>query len=374
MLLPSLPQPSSLPPRECLNFLFFLDEIGAMNGFAAIAARDEKASGSECRKRSVTIMGSVASSDDIQEIAWDTHEACAVPRYPNRDDFTDEMGEAPRVAHLHVGDAAAWDRPGDAYTDWSPDSGMINVSPLRLQMNDTHAFHERISCHTIEEVSSVLSVEEKVPLNAEVAAARAMKLFLSSAQFLRAYQHLKSIVQQRTYRCYYIKWLESRMRQPKRSASTQTTLREKRCSPSMTSSLTEWEVPTAERDAPSTRPPSSSSEFPNEYYSGRDGFGGPTPHNQRDQPSAPTPTHPFMLVNGTHTSTSEPPSPSTLRSRSRPHLLQDYGQQSPSPQRGAAQDDDLPCTQLPHLTHFGRNVTVLDPQNNNVRPDVVWYR
>nr|CCC50050.1 conserved hypothetical protein [Trypanosoma vivax Y486] len=97
-------------------------------------------------------------------------------------------------------------------------------SYLQRQFPDVSRNTARVLFTSLSDMDTTLSIEEKKPVNAEVAKALAMNLYHNSAEFLQAYRTLKFGTVQRIYRRYFLKWLQMHEQGGTRNAFTQTSV------------------------------------------------------------------------------------------------------------------------------------------------------
>ncbi|RNF18842.1 hypothetical protein TcG_04456 [Trypanosoma cruzi] len=312
-----------------------------------------------------TMIEFMAYHDDAQEIMFDPYDKATFTQWQPHQAADPDYREGASDA---VDQCLADDKS----------NGVFSVS-LERDVNDneipgqiltvTHAADSRCSSawqsfESVEELSSDLSVEEKLPLNASVAKANSLSLHHLTAEVLRAYKQMKLVVQQRIYRQYYINWMRFLTQRPSRAVETQTRENDVLCAANQAGALTHSVVQVSAIDVLSLSLPSLTSACRSEVGARDDANGNRTQCNLREvyQPIL------FSSRNVFVTPLCDPanwprksPSSQSIRSRSAPFPLQDYGRRSSPPKRAVTQLPMFPNVTLPLLLDTGCHVTVYQP-------------
>ncbi|KAH9600935.1 hypothetical protein LSM04_003232 [Trypanosoma melophagium] len=353
----------------------------------------------------VTLIDSLASSDDTQKSDFKSQKNLIPPQHCNQIAASPPRETEPCIVYLRLCNSILEKETSGISTDSQFIHKMFD-SALRVFNNDGSGSgdgsgelappYKYLLHDSIEEVSSLVSVEEKGPLNVNMAKARALTLYRSSGALLDAYWHLKRTVQQRIYRCYYVKWTRFLMRRYLLSASTQTLTEETPDNFGLVEPSFKGDVPTTQRGdlfppphlgTSPTRNSIDSSQYltrSNSLYYQEGKYDPPQPLS----PSATEST--FVGINNNNNNNNNNNSNDTdendiikrttpllhprIRSGSKPCILFDYGKQSLPPNHGVAQIHDLPSTKLPKLITFAEYITVLSSTSVYLNPSLLLDR
>ncbi|ORC84471.1 uncharacterized protein TM35_000441270 [Trypanosoma theileri] len=366
-----------------------------MDGLAVTSSHhlyDSNSSSSDMESTAseMTPIDSLASSDDIQEIDFELQETLILPQQHNKVAVSPTRETEPCIVYLRLDDNMVQKDTSGICTDtpliheiFSSTLPALNHDGRSSSADGTDHFDKHFLHDSVEEISSIVSVEEKEPLNETAATARALTIRHSSAALLNAYFHLKRTVKQRTYRLYYVKWIQFLMRRCFLSASTQTATEDAPHNLGLVESSLKSDVSTKHGNDLFTPPPClRKSPFRDNFESNKNPTEGNSLYyqNRKYKPQKPlsssTTGSTFMSMNNKNKSNNNNNNNTTpdnsiiikspnsllysrLRSRSKPCILLDYGELSLPPNRGVAQSDYVPSTKLPKLITFPENVTVL---------------